>query len=87
MSTRESGPRGAAPESAKTDSSLPLTADELHEFATAYVVVACTPTGRYSRRVYLSLHSATKAVARAHDRGQPAELVLCRLVPAGGGLR
>ena len=45
---------------------------------TAFVVVLITPRDKYVRRVYLSLHSAQAALLRAVDRGQPAELVLCR---------
>ena len=45
----------------------------------AYVVLVITPAGKYRRRVMLSLHSATKAVERATDAGQPAHLILCRL--------
>ncbi len=37
--------------------------------------------GRQTRRIYLSLHSASAAVARAESRGVKASLVLCRVVP------
>lgn len=37
--------------------------------------------GRQTRRIYLSLHSASAAVARAEGRGVKASLVLCRVVP------
>ena len=47
----------------------------------AYVVLLINPAGKYVRRVYLSLHSATAAVQRAQDKGQQCALVLCRLVP------
>jgi hypothetical protein len=47
----------------------------------AYCVVAITPYDRPRRRVFLSLHSAMKAVERARKRGLQAELILCKLVP------
>lgn len=47
----------------------------------AYVVLLVNPTGKYVRRVYLSLHSSQAALRRAQERGQPAHLVLCRLTP------
>jgi hypothetical protein len=62
--------------------SLPTAAD----IASAYVVVVFTPAGKYVRRVFLSLHSATAAMQRARKRGQPAEMVLCRLVPVAADL-
>lgn len=51
--------------------------------AHAVVVVTEEPDGeqRYARRLYLSLHSAQKALKRAEKRGRRAELVLCRLTP------
>ena len=52
----------------------------------AFVVLLITPAGKYLRRVYLSLHSATAAVQRAQDKGQPARIVLCRLVPVAADL-
>jgi hypothetical protein len=45
------------------------------------VVLLITPRDKYSRRVYLSLHSAQLALQRAYDRGQIAHLILCRLTP------
>lgn len=48
-----------------------------------YVVVVHTRTvdgsPRWSRRLYLSLHSAQKSLDRAVMRGQRAYLVLCKL--------
>jgi hypothetical protein len=38
-----------------------------------------TPYDRKYRRLFLSLHSATRAVERARKRGLQAELILCRL--------
>lgn len=37
----------------------------------------------YKRRTYFNLPSAQRAVDRATERGQSAELILCKLVPAG----
>ncbi|MFJ2318101.1 hypothetical protein ACIOTN_15510 [Glutamicibacter sp. NPDC087661] len=37
----------------------------------------------YKRRTYFNLPSAQRAVDLAHARGQSAELILCKLVPAG----
>jgi len=45
----------------------------------AYCVLLITKYGRPNRRVYLDLGAARTAVARAHAKGQPGELVLCRL--------
>lgn len=47
----------------------------------AWVVLVLTPSGKYRRRVLLSLHAAAQAVARAQENGQQAALVLCRLTP------
>ena len=52
----------------------------------AYVVLLFTPAGKYRRRVFLSLHSATAAVQRAKAKGQPAHMVLCRLQPVTADL-
>jgi len=49
-------------------------------FDGAYAVLV-TGSGRDSRRLYLSLHSASAAVNRARQRGATAALILCRLVP------
>jgi hypothetical protein len=45
----------------------------------AYVVLLTTRYGMPRRRVYLDLGSARTAVARAHAKGLPAELVLVKL--------
>jgi hypothetical protein len=52
----------------------------------AFVVLLITPSGKYRRRVFLSLHSATAAIQRAQAKGQPARMVLCRLVPVAADL-
>ena len=83
----ERRPREEAPPETPTKKSgaiLPLDAARLRELASAYVVIVITPQGRARRSVYLSLHSASQAVDRAHNRGQHADMVLCQLVPIGG---
>ena len=47
----------------------------------AFVVLLVTPAGHYRRRVFLSLHSTAATVQRAHAKGQPARMMVCRLVP------
>ena len=64
---------------------LPQPAD-IESACQAYVVLLATPTGKYRRRVFLSLHSATAAIRRAKDKGQPARMVLCKLVPVAADL-
>jgi len=61
-----------------SSATLPLTADIQNA---CDVVLVTTPSEKYRRRVFLSLHSATAAVQRAWKKGQPAQLVLCHLVP------
>ena len=69
----------------EVNESLPLTAD-IASACQAYVVLLATPAGKYRRRVFLSLHSATAGIQRAQDKGQPARMVLCRLVPVAPDL-
>jgi hypothetical protein len=64
---------------------LPPAAD-IESACQAYAVLLLTPAGKYRRRVFLSLHSATAAVQRAQDKGQPARMVLCKLVPVAADL-
>ncbi|WP_427018611.1 hypothetical protein ACQCSX_08800 [Pseudarthrobacter sp. P1] len=40
---------------------------------------------RYRRRVYWNLPGAQRAVDRAAMAGMDASIILCQLVPAGGG--
>jgi hypothetical protein len=47
----------------------------------AYLVLLLGRNGNHLRKPYLSLHSAQQALERAHDRGQIAHLILCRLMP------
>jgi hypothetical protein len=56
-------------------------ATDIESACEAYAVLLITSTGKYRRRIYLSLHSATAAIQRAQDKGQPVRMVLCRLVP------
>jgi hypothetical protein len=58
-----------------------LTEAEICASRPLYVLITKTPSERITRRVYLSLHSATKAVQRAQARGNAASLELCRCVP------
>jgi hypothetical protein len=65
---------------------LPLAGDDATAHCQAYVVLLINPAGKYLRRVYLSLHSATAAVQRAQAKGQPVRLVLCKLSPVTADL-
>jgi hypothetical protein len=60
--------------------------DSLSAVADAHVVIVVSPYGQQRRRVYLSLSHATAAVQRAHAKGQPARMVLCRLEPVSADL-
>ena len=50
----------------------------------AHAVLVSTPGGRFSRRLFLSLHAADKAMQRARDRGLTAACVMVELVPVPG---
>ena len=50
------------------------------------VTIAAEEATKTVRRLYLSLHSAEKAVRRAEIRGSRAALVLCRLTPVQADL-
>jgi hypothetical protein len=63
---------------------MPLA--DIEALCAGFVVVLHTPADQYRRRVYLSLHSAEKALARAQARGQRCWLVLCELRPVGADL-
>lgn len=55
---------------------------------TGYAVLVTIPADhdpRTRRRLYLSLHSAQRAMERAEARGLDAQLLLVRLVPEGVG--
>lgn len=79
-----------APESVRSAES---SVGDLGAICEAYVIAVVTESAvsdidepKRSRRIYLSLHSASKAVQRAELRGQRASLILCRLVPVQGDL-
>lgn len=80
----ESAPKGAQ-ESATTSLIVAASTDfgrEARRRAQACVVVVRNG-GRWTRAVYLSLHSANQAVDRARARGADPYLVLVELVPVG----
>ncbi len=52
----------------------------------AYVALVETPSGKYRRRVFLSLASALAAVERADARHQDARVILAELRALGGAL-
>ena len=82
-------PPGNRPESQAATKPLDTPSLPLADIASAcesFVVLVYTPTGKYRRRVYLSLHSATAAVRRAQDKGQPVRMVLARLTPVAADL-
>lgn len=49
--------------------------------AHAWAALVMRRNGHWSRQIYLSLHSATRAMERAEARGVDARLVLVELVP------
>ena len=82
-------PPGNRPESQAATKPLDTPSLPLADIASAcesFVVLVYTPAGKYRRRVFLSLHSATAAVRRAKDKDQPVRIVLCRLVPVAPDL-
>lgn len=48
---------------------------------TGYALAVETGSGRYRRRLFLTLSAAENAVRRARERGQYAEVILVRVVP------
>lgn len=50
--------------------------------AAGWAVLLVRKDERVTRQVYLSLHSATKALERAKANGRQAQMVLVELVPA-----
>ncbi|TQM62582.1 hypothetical protein FBY41_2618 [Humibacillus xanthopallidus] len=69
-----------------TDSapSTRATFDPVGAVADVWVFVVQPEDGRYRRRVFLSAAPAWEMERRARDRGQAAQVVLCRLEPVGG---
>lgn len=74
--------QGAGSVQSLPSSTVTAPADALAE---AFAVVVTTERGA-RRRLYLSLHSASRARERARERGDDVELVLVRLVPVEGVL-
>jgi len=69
------------------NTSVPPNAD-IHTVAAlkGYAVLVRVPAAsdaRIRRRLYLSLHSAQRAVERAEERGLEAHLLLVRMTPEG----
>lgn len=68
-----------APDTAPADTRPALTGYAV------LVEVPGAPEPRYRRRLFLSLHSAQKAIERAEARGLEAHMVLLHMQPVGGG--
>lgn len=58
---------------------------ELRARAAGYAVLVENPSGKYRRRLFLTLASAQRAKDRATARGQYAAILLVRIVPVVGG--
>lgn len=58
-----------------------LSTSEIAASRPTYALLVKTPSGRVTRRLFLSLHAAVKATERAEARGHAASLELVRLVP------
>ncbi len=89
LDARENRPggRSQAAQSISTATSadriLPVrTLENPKAIAAGYAVLLVRSDERVTRQVYLSLHSATKALERAHANGRAAQMVLVELVPA-----
>ena len=85
---RRGCPGQEAPSNKIASSSLVPTdqLDDIESACTACIVLLVSRSGKRLRKPYLSLHSAQAALQRAQERGQPARLVLCRLVPVAADL-
>jgi hypothetical protein len=59
----------------------PTTLENPKALAAGWAVLLVRNDERVTRQVYLSLHSATKALERARSRGRRAQMVLVELVP------
>lgn len=66
---------------ANDETIVPVPVSPWLKLEPAWAILFADSSGRRSRRLYLSLHSASAAVARAEARGVNATLVLCRIVP------
>lgn len=60
---------------------VPTTLRHPKAIAAGYAVLLLRSDDRVTRQVYLSLHSATKALERAEAKGRAASMVLVELVP------
>ena len=81
---RQSRPEANRAAKDVSDDTGTITLTDPQALAHGHAVLVSTPSGRWSRRLYLSLHSADKAMQRAQDRGQVAHCVLVELVPVPG---
>lgn len=59
----------------------PATLQNPEALASAYAVLVLRRNGHWHRQIYMSLHSANKAMERARDNGIEARCVLVELVP------
>ncbi|PYF99251.1 hypothetical protein SAMN05216184_108133 [Georgenia satyanarayanai] len=90
---RESRPAGNGTASQKLAGQAPTAYRDRAPNGTSatlsgYAVVVTIPADsepRTRRRLFLSLHSATRAVTKAEARGFDAQVTLVRLVPEGVG--
>lgn len=59
----------------------PRTLEHPRAIAAGYAVLLVRRDEKVTRQVYLSLHSATKALERARVAGREASMVLVELIP------
>jgi hypothetical protein len=62
----------------------PSASSAVNRVDRCHAVLVFTPRGRWTRRLYLSLHAADAAMVRARDRQLEAYCVLVELVPVPG---
>jgi hypothetical protein len=79
------GPVQDQPSSENQAATTQLNEDSLPNVP-AFVVLLQTRYGMPRRKVYLDLGHASRAVQHAHDNGQEASLILCRLTPVTADL-
>lgn len=80
---RRGRPAGAAPNliAANDTNIVPAPVSQWPQLEHVHAAIYEDSAGRQTRRLYMSLHAASAAVARAESRGVKASLVLCRIVP------
>ncbi len=85
MSANENAPASNEGASRLHQPAVDSTPSEAALFAAArgYCVIVTSSEGKHRRRIFLSLHSAERAVQRAKARGCYAALVLAVIVPTG----